>query len=88
MESARAQMVLPVESLEERQDAAVNTLRETAKAFLAGQPAADSTVRLVEMARHLADVAAPPPPRQEPEPAPKTNRRQSRAAKRTFSKNR
>lgn len=76
-------MVLPVESLEERQDAAVNTLRETAKASLAGQSAADSTVWLVEMARHLADVAVPPPPPQEPEPAPKTNRRQRRAAERT-----
>lgn len=85
LEAARSQMVLPVESLEERQGAAVATLRDTAEAFLVGQPVTDSTVRLVEMARRLVDLAEPPKP---PEPAPRKNRRQRRAVKRTFSKNR
>jgi hypothetical protein len=80
-------MVLPVESIEERQDSAVNTLRETAQAFLAGQPVTNSTVRLVEMARHLAKVAAPPP-LQEPEPVPKISRQQRRAVQRQAKKKR
>lgn len=85
VEEARSQMVLPVESLEERQDVAVATLRDTAEGFLVGKPITDSTISLVEAARQLVDLAEPPKP---PEPATTKNRRQRRAVKRTFSKKR
>jgi len=77
LEQARTQMVLPVESLEERQDTAMDTIRETAETVLTGKSVTDSTVRLIEMARRLVDVAEPTTP---PVSAPTRNRRQRRRA--------